>query len=106
MNTVESKYKNPDRFIRVLKTRIDFMSETARMDFERLVEERKKRGVRVMKWTPHEETQKSTVSYLAAFSPLDKVLIVGTVVEVSSRGGKSAMTYTVEETRRIGRESQ
>lgn len=98
---VESKYKNPDRFIRRLQRRIKDVRQLASRNWDMFDRERKKRGEVICTWTSGEDVQSGSSNVLAQLNPCDKIAIIGEVVEVRSRGGKAAITYVIKETRRI-----
>jgi len=104
---VDSKYKNPDKFIEGLQRQLKWANEIARKNWDMWV---KGKGELIVSWNPVENIQSCGNNHkLGTLKPGDIIAIIGHVTEVSVKtdpscnNESSKYTYTLKETRRIGR---
>ena len=98
MYKVESKFKNPDKFIEQLKGQVDWL----KLNFDSLNDENNGlRGQRIVLWKQYEETQEAHTDCLTKLHVGDTIMIRAKVCEVSSRDGASKIAYFVKETRKV-----
>lgn len=101
---VESQYKNPDRYIAILKKEVDEAWQRARDDGVALDRER---GERVVSWASgiiHKEAADSSI--LGILRVHDSIRIVGSVTEVNETleddgTSTSEISYRLNETRKV-----
>lgn len=105
MYAVKSKYKNPDKFIDVLRARAKRAQGWSDDGWSRL---KKLRGELITAWQPdsRDRQNNTTNCRLGDFHVEDKVMIIGRVVKVvasvdASGNRKSHIEYRRLETRRI-----
>ena len=80
MPKVESKYKNPDKYIQKLKSQNKWLSDRNKNATTR---ESNNRGSVVVNYTPNTEKEVSVASgNLGSLTPKDKIVIVGKVRKI------------------------
>lgn len=97
MKTVLSKYKNPDRFIEKLKSRMRYAQDRW-SHYEKLWYNAT--GQQIVRWSGLTLTQIASGNYFKPCNLDDTVYIVGRITSISAtKSGGSKIEFIVEETR-------